>query len=204
MCIRDSFTSSDTVAGALGSWLGVTVGGVTTHLYTGVRGYVDASHRSSPDYYAGYFDGNVKINSYLYVDTIDVSQRTDTVIIDDDLKVIGGIDITGGTSVGGDADITGNVTIGGTIDVTGAATFSDGVDITNDLSVGGDATITGDLTVGGLINVDTLYITTIENNLGDTVYVNDFLYVERELVVDSIQAVGDLSLIHISEPTRPY
>ncbi|RLB76905.1 MAG: hypothetical protein DRH15_11990, partial [Deltaproteobacteria bacterium] len=103
----------------------------------------------------------------------------------------GNLDVTGAASVGGNADITGNTNIGGTLDVTDVATFGDSVGIGGNLGVGGDASIAGNLTVGGLIDVDTLYITTIENNLGDTVYVNDLLYVQHELVVDSIQSFGD-------------
>jgi len=201
--------------------------------------------------------GSETISNALYVDTIDV-QDYDTVIINDDLKVVGelvadsiqavgnvisikdSIDVNG-TVTADSVNVTNGVAIGGDLNVTGDFSANEGTfngnltansgNITTDLTVGddlsadsihasddvvvsnnldvsgtghfgGDVTVDGALTVGGLINVDTLYIEVIENNSGDTVYVNDYLSVVRELVVDSIQSetglveVDDSLLVH--------
>ena len=68
-----------------------------------------------------------------------------------------------------------NIAVAGTLGVTGATTLSSTLAVTGNTTVGGDLTVTGNWTVNG--TTTTLNTQTVE---------------------------VELSLIHISEPTRPY
>jgi len=160
-------TSGDTVAGALGTWdsIGTTPPIV---LYAGVRGYVDASHRGSSDYYAGYFEGRVKVSSgELIADSIQAAGST--ILITDNILVSGGdryygVDATGADSfwVYDDGDTTrfdsdNPIKIGHSsivVDKTGYVTISDG------LIVGSDTVIVsgGDISTSGLKAENIIYV----------------------------------------------
>ncbi|RKZ31230.1 hypothetical protein DRQ27_04115, partial [bacterium] len=104
-------TSGDTVAGALGTWdsIGTTP---PTVVYAGVRGYVDASHRGSSDYYAGYFEGNVRISSgELIADSIQAVG--DVISIKDDIDVDGTVTADSVNVANGVAISSGDLYIGG-------------------------------------------------------------------------------------------
>ncbi|MCD6123798.1 polymer-forming cytoskeletal protein, partial [bacterium] len=204
-------TSNDTVAGALGSWLDVTVGATTTHLYTGVRGYVDASHRGSSDYYAGYFDGRVRINSYLYVDTIDVSQRTDTVIVDDDLKVVGDLLVTGsiaGSYIGAMDTIWANFTDGkshttdtivaydqfkvyGELIADSIQAVGNVVEVKDSLRILGDVNVQGDLFADSIYARDDIVAA---NNLdiGGNANIAGHAVIDDYLTADSVYSSGNV------------
>ncbi|MCD6123557.1 hypothetical protein J7J62_00045, partial [bacterium] len=114
-------------------------------------------------------------------DTIEAF-KTNKVYVRDTLYVDNSVEVEQNVNIGHNILVNNNASVMGNFEAYGSASFYDDVDIS------------GNLDVGGVISVDT-FVTDLIYSTGDTVFVNDFLYVERELVVDSIQAVGDTVII---------
>ena len=143
----------------------------------------------------------------------------DSVSIDGNLNVVDSLTVGDDANISGDATIAGDAFITDSCSVGTDLLVGNDLSVTNNASITGTATVGGDLTInsglndgtglgangqylmtdgadavwsylsGSLINVDTLR--SVSGADGDTIWTMAQFYVNGELIVDSIQAVGD-------------
>ena len=124
---------------------------------------------------------------------IDGTAKVDTLTVDENAGVTGNLTVTGNTILNGNVDI-GDAT-GDTITATGRFD-SDLVPSTDGARDLGSSTLEWeDLFIDGVANIDSL--------IADTAKISD-LTDNRVVIAGTAGELEDLSLIHISEPTRPY